>query len=135
MVLAERSGVERARALIHAAPDAPLDLRRLADEAGLSRFHFIRAFRQAYGQTPHQYLLTRRIERAKRLLAANEASVTEACFATGFRSLGSFSSTFSRRVGLSPIAYRTTERPRHLARKQIPACFLIMYGPDRHELG
>ena len=88
---------------------APLDVPALARSAHVSESHFSRSFKAAFGETPHRYLLTRRIERAKALLRDGELSVTEVCLAVGFTSLGSFSATFTRLVGESPTAYRARE--------------------------
>jgi len=129
--LAAHARLHRARALIDACYDAPLDLERIAREASFSRYHFIRLFRQAFDTTPHQYLMRRRIEKAKELLAADDLSVTEICFAVGFQSLGSFSALFRRAVGHSPKDYRARMRARRRARPFIPACFLTMFGVDR----
>jgi AraC-like DNA-binding protein len=84
----------------------PLDLEALARRAGYSRFHFLRAFRDAFGETPRAYLTRRRIERAKTLLRSANLTVTEVCFLVGFSSLGSFSARFSELVGRSPSEYR-----------------------------
>ena len=87
----------------------PLDVPALAREALMSSGHFSRSFREAYGETPYAYLMTRRIERAKALLRRGDLSVTEVCFAVGCTSLGSFSSRFSELVGESPSAYRARD--------------------------
>ncbi|HZC07440.1 MAG TPA: AraC family transcriptional regulator [Ktedonobacterales bacterium] len=84
----------------------PLTLDELARVAVMSPTHFLRVFRQAFGQTPHQFLTERRIERAKDLLRATNRPVTEICHAVGFESLGSFSALFRRSVGVSPTSYR-----------------------------
>ena len=84
----------------------PLDLQALARGAHLSAGHLSRQFRLAYGESPHGYLMTRRIERAMALLRAGELSVTEVCFAVGCGSLGSFSSRFTELVGVPPSLYR-----------------------------
>ena len=123
--------LRRARALIDACYDHPLDLEQIAGTAGFSRYHFIRLFRQAFDQTPHQYLTQRRIEQAKLLLAAGELSVTEVCFEVGFQSLGSFSTLFHRTVGQPPKIYRARLlvrgwSPAHF----IPLCFLRMFGVE-----
>ena len=81
-----------------------IDLDNIADEAFFSKFHFIRQFKKIYGQTPHQYLKTVRIEKAMQLLRTN-LTVSEACYAVGFESPGSFSSLFKRIVGVTPSAY------------------------------
>jgi AraC-like DNA-binding protein len=80
----------------------PLDLDRLAAESGFSKFHFARSFKDAYGETPAQYLTRRRVERAKDLLRRANLTVTEVCMLVGFSSLGSFSTRFSELVGMSP---------------------------------
>jgi AraC-like DNA-binding protein len=72
----------------------------------MSTGHFTRAFRRAYGEPPYQYLMTRRIERAMALLRRGDTSVTEACFAVGFNSLGTFSTRFTELVGVAPSIYR-----------------------------
>jgi AraC-like DNA-binding protein len=108
-----------------------IDAGEIADEACYSKFHFIRTFKSIYGRTPHQYLTHVRIERAKELLE-QEVSVTEACFAVGFDSLGSFTSLFKRRAGVTPSEYQR----QHLERKAeiskeplrfIPACFAMQF--------
>src|SRR5262245_19144052 len=93
-------------ALIEANYDRPLNVDDIAASVHYSPFHFIRIFRTAYAQTPHQYLLHRRIEKAKELLAATNQSVTDICLAVGFESLGSFSTLFHRHVGRPPQHYR-----------------------------
>ena len=104
----------------------PLTIDRLAARAGLSPFHFIRAFRAAFGDTPHQYLRARRIDRAKELLVTTAIPVTEICDQIGFSSLGSFSSLFRRLTGETPAGYRA-ERRKHV---YIPTCFIRMYRAD-----
>lgn len=86
----------------------PLDLDNIADEAFFSKYHFIRLFRKAYGKTPHQYLTKVRIEKAIQLLKTGH-SVSEACYAVGFDSVGSFSSLFKRIVGVTPTEYQTAQ--------------------------
>lgn len=105
----------------------PLTVNRLARRAGVSPFHFIRAFRAATGQTPHQYVRRRRVERACELLVTTPMSVTDICDATGFQSLGSFSSLFKRLTGETPAQYRAARR----RNVYIPACFVRMYRADR----
>jgi AraC-like DNA-binding protein len=127
-----RARLNRARAFIDACYDQPLDLERIAGEASFSRYHFIRLFKQAFDQTPHQYLISRRLEQAKELLIANELSVTEVCFAVGFQSLGSFSALFHRSVGQPPKLYRARLLVRGWSPHQfIPVCFLTMFGVKR----
>jgi AraC-like DNA-binding protein len=116
-----------ARRFIDERFDQPIDLGLMAQQAELSRFHFVRAFREEFQQTPHRYLRAQRIERAKQLLAAGNLSVTDVCFEVGFESVGSFSALFRRLVGQSPTGYRA----RHLVAVPplspalyIPACYL-----------
>jgi AraC-like DNA-binding protein len=99
----------------------------LAHEAGLSRAHFSREFRAAFGETPHRYLLTRRIERAAALLRMTDRSVTDICFLVGWDSVGSFTTTFRRRSGTAPTEYRRAHPPAtSLAR--VPSCVARFYG-------
>jgi AraC-like DNA-binding protein len=84
----------------------PLDVAAVARTALMSSAHFSRQFREAYGETPYGYLVTRRIERAKLLLRRGDMSVTEVCFSVGCSSLGSFSARFTQLVGETPTAYR-----------------------------
>jgi AraC-like DNA-binding protein len=116
----------RAKDLIDARYRDRLDVPALARAAHLSPAHFSREFRRAFGETPHQYLLTRRLERAAALLRSTDHSVTEICFAVGLRSVGSFTSSFGRAFGMSPTAYRGAFPPSKRAR--IPTCVLLMYG-------
>jgi AraC-like DNA-binding protein len=115
----------RAKDLIDRDFALELDVPALARAAHASTAHFSRSFKRAFGETPHQYLLRRRIERAKELLRGTGLSVTEVSFAVGFQSLGSFSTAFRELVGEPPSAYarrwRSTELP------PIPACFTLMY--------
>ena len=90
----------------------PLDLDQMAAEAGFSKFHFARAFKDAYGETPANYLTRRRVERAKDLLRSANLTVTEVCMLVGFSSLGSFSSRFSELVGMSPSAFQRASAAR-----------------------
>jgi AraC-like DNA-binding protein len=84
----------------------PLDVQALARGAHVSAGHLSREFREVYGESPHSYLMTRRIERAMTLLRRGDMSVTEVCFAVGCSSLGTFSTRFSELVGMSPSTYR-----------------------------
>src|SRR5216110_2642771 len=92
----------RAKDLIDARYREPLDVATLARAARLSTAHFSREFRRAFGETPHQYLLTRRMERAASLLRTTDRSVADICFTVGLRSVGSFTTTFGRAFGMSP---------------------------------
>jgi AraC-like DNA-binding protein len=118
--------LRRARDLIDREYAEPLDLDVLAREAGYSRFHFARAFRATYGETPRTYLTRRRIERAKTLLRTANLSVTEVCFLVGFASLGSFSARFRTLVGQSPIEYRADAVAR-TGVPPIPGCVVLMW--------
>jgi transcriptional regulator GlxA family with amidase domain len=100
-----------------------LDIEWLAGSLNLSRAHFIRSFRDTFGETPHRYLQRRRIERAMALLRETDRSVTEICLDVGFASLGSFSRTFREVLGESPRQYR--ERAR--ARPGVPGCVAMMW--------
>src|SRR6266496_3263071 len=95
----------RARDLADARYFEPLDVDDLAEAAGLSRAHFSREFRRAFGESPHSYLLTRRLERAAALLRATDNSVADICFSVGLKSVGSFTTSFTRTYGKSPTAY------------------------------
>jgi AraC-like DNA-binding protein len=117
--------LRRAKDLIDRDFAEPLDVPALAREAHASRAHFVRSFRKAFGETPHRYLQRRRIERAKELLRNTRLSVTEVSLTVGFRSLGSFSTTFRQLVGEAPIAYARRWRP--AVPPAIPACFTLMY--------
>jgi AraC-like DNA-binding protein len=109
----------------------PLDVPALARAAYMSTGHFARSFRDAFGETPYSYLMTRRIERAKALLRRGDLSVTEVCFAVGCQSLGSFSTRFTELVGESPSAYRARD---HDAGAAIPPCVAkIRTRPVRNE--
>jgi AraC-like DNA-binding protein len=102
--------LSRARDYMLARLDQPVLLDEMARVACLSPNHFIRTFRQAFGQSPHQYLVSRRLERAEMLLAGTERPVTEVCYSVGFESLGSFSWLFRKRYGVSPTGYRLQKR-------------------------
>lgn len=84
----------------------PLDVEALARDAHMSPGHFSRQFRDAYGESPYSYLMTRRIERAMALLRRGDLSVTETCFEVGCSSLGTFTTRFTELVGMSPGSYR-----------------------------
>src|SRR5213593_2664716 len=101
----------RAKDLVDARYREALDVPALARAANLSPAHFSREFRRAFGETPHQYLLTRRLERAAALLRNTDRSIAEICFAVGLRSLGSFTTSFGRAYGVSPAAYRAVFPP------------------------
>ena len=121
----------RAKDLADARYFEPLGVEDLARVAGLSRAHFSREFRRAYGESPHAYVLTRRLERAAALLQTTDRLVAEICFSVGLQSVGSFTTSFTRTYGISPTAYRARFPPAaHQAR--LPACVVRFYGrPQR----
>jgi AraC-like DNA-binding protein len=103
-------GLLRAKALIDARYAEPLDVRALAGAAELSQAHFSREFRRAFGEPPHRYLVGRRLEGAAALLRTTDRRVAEVCRSVGLRSVGSFTTSFGRRFGVSPTAYRVAHR-------------------------
>ncbi len=117
--------LSRARRYIERRFDGPVAVSQAAAVAGMSTSQFIRVFRAAHFQTPHQYITRLRIERARELLLAGE-SVTDVCLSVGFESLGSFSTLFRRYQGESPTEFR--ERRHRTRRRGIPGCFLAMYA-------
>ncbi len=134
LLMARRASLLRVRAYIDSYSATPISIERMSREAGFSPYHFIRLFQRAYRQTPHQYLVQRRIQKAKALLRSTDLSVTDICSEVGFESLGSFSTLFRRDVGLSPSAYRErcaaapamTPKPA----MPIPLCYRIHHGLD-----
>jgi AraC-like DNA-binding protein len=121
----------RAKDLADARYFESLGVDDLASAAGLSRAHFSREFRRAFGESPHSYLLTRRLERAAALLRTTDHSVADICFSVGLQSVGSFTTSFTRTYGRSPTAYRAAFPP---ASEQalIPTCVLRAVGrPQR----
>jgi AraC-like DNA-binding protein len=121
----------RAKDLADARYFEPLGVDDLARAAGLSRAHFSREFRRAYGESPHAYLLTRRLERAAALLRATDRSVADICFSVGLQSVGSFTTSFTRTYGVSPAAYRANFPPA-AQYARVPACLVRFYGrPQR----
>jgi AraC-like DNA-binding protein len=105
----------------------PLNVAALATAAGLSPAHFSREFRRAFGESPHRYLLTRRLERAAALLRNTDRTVADVCLMAGFTSVGSFTTRFGRTFGLSPTVYRSAFPPA-AARARIPDCLLRAWG-------
>src|SRR5881227_4294459 len=121
----------RAKDLADARYFERLDVDELAHAAGLSRAHFSREFRRAFGEPPHSYLLTRRMERAAALLRNTDHSVAEICFSVGLQSVGSFTTSFKRTYGKTPTAYRVKFPPAaHQA--IVPACVVRFYGRPQH---
>ena len=121
----------RAKDLADARYAEPLRVDDMAQAAGLSRAHFSREFRRAFGDSPHAYLLTRRLERAAALLRTTDRSVAEICFAVGLQSVGSFTTSFGRTFGASPTAYRA-QFPPASAYAIVPACVVRAYGRPQH---
>ena len=121
----------RAKDLADARYFEPLDVDDLARAAGLSRAHFSREFRRAFGETPHAYLMTRRLERAAALLRTTDRSIADICFSVGLQSLGSFTTSFKRTYGASPASYRASFPPA-ADYALVPACVLRAHGrPQR----
>ncbi len=117
----------RARDLADRAYAEPLAVSDLARAAGLSPAYFSRRFRDAFGVTPHGYLLTRRLERATALLRHTDHSVARICAEVGLTSLGSFTTSFTRTYGRSPTAYREAH-PAAADRVPVPECVVRAYG-------
>jgi AraC-like DNA-binding protein len=117
----------RAKDLIDARYREPLDVPSIARAAHLSPAHFSREFRRTFGETPHQYLLTRRMERAAALLRNTDRTVADICLTVGLRSVGSFTTTFRRIFGLTPTAYRAAFPPAIL-RARIPTCLQLAWA-------
>ena len=112
----------RARDLLRETHDHTVPIPQIAREAVMSPFHFIRQFSALFGETPHQWRIQARLDRARDLLALGDRSVTDICMEVGFSSLGSFSRLFTRRVGATPSAYRR----RAAAQPPFPGCFGLM---------
>jgi AraC-like DNA-binding protein len=121
----------RAKDLADARYFEPLGVDDLAGAAGLSRAHFSREFRRAFGESPHAYLLTRRLERAAALLRTTDRSVAEICFSVGLQSVGSFTTSFKRTYGVTPTAYRDSFPPA-AAGAMLPACVVRFFGRPQH---
>jgi AraC-like DNA-binding protein len=121
----------RAKDLADARYSERLDVGDLAAAAGLSRAHFSREFRKAFGESPHAYLLTRRLERAAALLRGTDRSVLDICLAVGLRSVGSFTTSFTRTYGRSPTAYREGFPPAS-SYALVPGCIVRSYGRPQH---
>jgi len=127
-----------ARDLLRDWEEEPLSISAVARASGLTRFHFIRVFKALFGETPHQYRLQAQIEKAKHLLILTDLSITDVCMAVGFSSLGSFSTLFRRRVGLSPSEFQRRHRPASVRQRQLPAslipgCLSLMAGISEKE--
>jgi AraC-like DNA-binding protein len=121
----------RARDLADARYFEAIAVDDMASAAGLSRAHFSREFRRAFGESPHAYLLTRRLERAAALLRTTDRSVADICFSVGLQSVGSFTTSFTRTFGVAPMVYRGRYPPA-TDRALVPWCVLRAYGrPQR----
>ena len=129
--------IVKAKTYIDAHYQEPLDLDQIAEEACLSKYHFLRLFKKTYQITPHQYLLKKRIGVAREKLGNTELSIAEICAMIGLESIGSYSHKFKKLVGESPTCYRlrvqqekavSEERPRRV----IPYCFInrMVISPD-----
>jgi AraC-like DNA-binding protein len=121
----------RARDLADARYFEPLGVEDLARAAGLSRAHFSREFRRAFGESPHAYLLTRRLERAAALLRATDRTVADVCLSVGLQSVGSFTTSFKRTYGVTPTAYRANHPPAAQG-ALIPGCVVRAYARPQH---
>jgi len=121
----------RAKDLADARYFEPLGVDDLARAAGLSRAHFSREFRRAFGESPHAYLLTRRLERAAALLRTTDRSVADVCLSVGLQSIGSFTTSFTRTFGVSPTTYRASFPPASRY-ALVPACVMRVYGRPQH---
>jgi AraC-like DNA-binding protein len=129
LTLEDLAHLRRARDLIDREYARPLDVAAIARAAHCSPAHFTRRYREAFGESPYQHLLTRRVERAKALLRAGELTVTDVCLAVGFTSLGSFSARFHEIVGMTPSTYRASIA----ATPRVPACAARgLTRPPRH---
>jgi AraC-like DNA-binding protein len=121
----------RAKDLADARYFEALEVGDLAAAAGLSKAHFSREFRRAFGESPHAYLLTRRLERAAALLRNTDRSVAEVCLSVGLQSIGSFTTSFTRTFGISPTAYRA-KFPPAASSALVPGCFVRAYARPQH---
>ena len=122
----------RARDLADARYFEPLGVDDLAASAGLSRAHFSREFKRAFGESPHAYLLTRRLERAAALLRTTDRSVADICLSVGLQSIGSFTTSFTPHLRRSPTAYRA-DAPAGLAQAAlVPGCLVRAYARPQH---
>ena len=121
----------RAKDLADARYAEPLGVDDMAHAAGLSRAHFSREFKQAFGVAPHAYLLTRRLERAAALLRVTDRSVARVCVDVGLQSVGSFTTSFKRMFGKTPTEYRAAFPPA-TAHARVPACIVRTYARPQH---
>jgi AraC-like DNA-binding protein len=116
----------RAKDLADARYSERVKVDDMAAAAGLSKAHFSREFRRTFGESPHHYLLTRRLERAAALLRMTDWSVAEVCVEVGLQSIGSFTTSFKRAYGRTPTSYRASQPPAATFAK-VPSCVLRTY--------
>ena len=121
----------RAKDLADARYSESLEVEDLAKAAGLSKAHFSREFRRTFGESPHAYLLTRRLERAAALLRNTDYSVAEICLEVGLQGVGSFTTSFKRTYGITPTAYRATFPPAS-QNARVPACIVRAHSRPQH---
>jgi AraC-like DNA-binding protein len=121
----------RAKDLADARYFEPLEVDDLARAAGLSKAHFSREFRRAFGESPYVYLLTRRLERAAALLRNTDHSVAEVCLDVGLQGIGSFTTSFKRMYGMTPTAYRDSFPPA-ASQARVPGCVVRAYARPQH---
>ena len=120
-----------AKDLVDARYMDPIGVDDMAKAAGLSRAHFSREFRRTFGESPHSYLLTRRLERAAARLRMTDWPVADVCWSVGLQSLGSFTTSFTRTYGMSPTAYRAAYPPA-VDHAMVPTCVLRAFGRPQH---
>jgi AraC-like DNA-binding protein len=121
----------RAKDLADARYEDKLDVDDMAKAAGMSKAHFSREFKAAFGESPHVYLLTRRLERAAALLRTTDRTIADICYSVGLQSLGSFTTSFTRMFGASPTAYRA-QFPPPQAWAVVPSCVVRAYARPQH---
>ncbi len=127
MRLPPQKPLHLARLLLQRHYKTQITVEELGHRVALSPYYLIRAFRRAYKQTPHQYLVEIRMARAKELLRNSDLSITDVCAAVGYESLGSFSTLFRKAAGISPSAYRENSQPTSMP-QYIPLCICLLHG-------
>lgn len=121
----------RAKDLADSRYSGPLSVAELAAAAGLSSSYFSREFKRTFGESPHQYLLTRRLERSAALLQSTDWSVADICLAVGAQGVGSFTTSFRRMFGLTPQGYRAMYPPAD-SLIRIPRCVAQAYARPKN---